>query len=301
MKAILQTNYQGIDGLAIAEVNTPTSKPFGDLVKVTYVPVLPWDIKNETGELIGVTSQRLPKIIGYSFAGTIEAPGSLSTKKAGQKVIGVSQQGTSSEYVAANLPFVTFKIPDNVSLKTAATIFGGADTALMMTHATQLAAGQHILIIGASGGVGSYLVQLAENLGVKVSILASARSFAFLQTQFPKATVYQQADQLPQEYFDRILDTAGNTDLLQQVEVSLKAQSLLFSAALPYYQPVRTDISFRFDNKPIMPHHYQKLLHALATGSLHALIDEVYPATAIKEAQKHVLQAPSRGRTLIRF
>lgn len=59
MKAVIQTNYQGIDSLQLVSVKQPKPNPFGDVVKVASAPVLPWDIMSEQGQLRNLNPQRL--------------------------------------------------------------------------------------------------------------------------------------------------------------------------------------------------------------------------------------------------
>lgn len=302
MKAVIQTNYQGIDSLELVSVKQPKPNPFGDVVKVASAPVLPWDIMSEQGQLRNLNPQRLPAIIGYGFAGTIVESGKLrGTGKIGQRVIGVAQSGSIAEYAAANIPIFTFKLPDNVSLIQGATIFGGADAAQMMLSHVKIPDNGQVLVLGPSGGVGSYLVQLLNLQNNYPTLLASKRSESFVRNSFPDNQIRISTMELQSAHYDIIFDTTGSQKLLHQAELALKSHGTLFTASLPHYQSNRSDIHVMFHNNPISPNQYRKILALIANGDLTPFIDTIYPIEDIKAAQHHVLEDSKRGRTLITF
>ncbi|WP_054691090.1 hypothetical protein [Fructilactobacillus florum] len=80
MKAVIQNNFNGVDGLSIENIASPKLTMTSDLIQVKYAPILPWDLKMEHGALNQFNST-LPRIIGYSFSGTIKDTGILRNKK----------------------------------------------------------------------------------------------------------------------------------------------------------------------------------------------------------------------------
>lgn len=302
MKAVIQTNYQGIDSLQLATVKQPKPNLVGDLVKVAATPVLPWDIMSEQGKLRNLNPQRLPAIIGYGFAGTIVESGKLrGNGKIGQRVIGVAQNGSIAEYATANIPIFTFKLPDNVSLMQGATVLGGADAAQMMLNHVQIPDKGQVLVLGPSGGVGSYLVQLLNLQNHYPMLLTSKRSESFVRNSFPNNQIRSSAMELQSAHYDIIFDMTGNQELLHQAELALKSHGTLFTASLPHYQSNRSDIHVMFHNDPISPNQYRKILTLIANGDLTPFIDATYPIEDIKAAQHHVHEDPKQGRTLITF
>ncbi|GAY71944.1 hypothetical protein [Lentilactobacillus kosonis] len=71
MRAVIQKDFNGIDSIQIVNLPEPKGNIIGRLVDVKYVPVLPWDIKNEAGLLTQMHNDPLPRILGYGFSGTI--------------------------------------------------------------------------------------------------------------------------------------------------------------------------------------------------------------------------------------
>ncbi|USS88510.1 zinc-binding dehydrogenase [Fructilactobacillus hinvesii] len=300
MKAIIQTNYQGINGLKIQNVKVPNINPLSTLIKVKYVPVLPYDVKSESGNLSNVHPQSLPRVIGYSAAGIIEKTGTLRNKQLmGKRVIAFAKDGSFSEYVTANIPPYTFIIPDNVSFEAAATVFGGADTALMALQTLKIRSTDKVLIVGGSGGIGTYLVQMLNNLNVSTTILSSSESEKFLKQNFQNQ-VYTGSDMIPSENFDYLIDTTGNTRLLNDLENKLKHDGTIFPLSLPFYQSLHENINVVFHNRPLMPHYYTEILQMISKGKLIPFIDSIYAFDDIKDAQRKLDGHGKKGRILLK-
>ncbi|MCH4169784.1 MAG: zinc-binding dehydrogenase [Lactobacillus sp.] len=298
MEAIVQQDFNGIDSLTLKTLPQPRPNPMTNLIQVKYNPVLPYDILGEQGALGQVP---LPRIIGYGFAGTVVQAGALNTHKVGQRVIGVTPQGSFAQYVVPTIPLYTFVLPESVSLAAGATVIGGADAAWLFWQTSGVQAGDSAVILGASGGVGTYLVQLLTRAGVQVHILASKRSAAFIKTNFKKTTVYEEATAIPRQAMDYLFDLTGNIALVTQLEAVLKPGGQLLVAGLPDYTAHRADIRVQFSNHPLAPTSYQQILTLLQNGDLKAYIDTTYNYQDIQSAQHHVLSAAKRGRTLVQF
>ena len=136
MKAVMQTSYDGIDALRIIETPSLHGQLMGTLVNVHFVPVLPWDVKSEMGLLPDVHADHLPKIPGYGFSGIVNASHLLGPA-VGTRVVGATPTGSYAEIINAPIPIYLFTLPDEVSLADAATIFGGADTAMMILNSVR--------------------------------------------------------------------------------------------------------------------------------------------------------------------
>ncbi len=298
MKAVMQTSYDGIDALRIIETPSPHGQLMSTLVNVHFVPVLPWDVKSEMGLLPNGHADHLPKIPGYGFSGIVNASHLLGPA-VGTRVVGATPTGSYAEIVNAPIPLYLFTLPDEVSLADAATIFGGADTAMMILNSVRLKATDHVLLIGASGGVGDYLAQLLTSRGIAFTILSSQRSLAYTRQTFVDADIHSTVEELANETFDYVLDTSGDVTTLGKIERTLKTNGVLFTSALPNYQPHRQDIRSQFNNNPIPPKQYQTIIHMLATGQLVVHIDHIFSMQDVKTAQQRLLQSPSRGRVLL--
>ncbi|WP_053072785.1 zinc-binding dehydrogenase [Lactiplantibacillus herbarum] len=298
MQAILQENNQGIDSIKTATMTQPTGSLLGTLVNVNYVPVLPWDMKGERGELGTIENRNLPHIIGYGFAGT-KYHSNSANQQSRPRLMGAAPQGSYAEVINASIPFYTFKVPDNVTLPQAATVIGGADTALMMIEATHVTPTTKVLVLGGSGGIGTYLIQLLNNLHVQFSVLSSVRSVDFTRTIRSGIDVHTDLNELNDDAFDLILDTTGSETLLNAAANKVVTNGLIFTSALPFYRSPRPDVKAVFKNRPLSPAKYQHLLKLISTGQLTPMIDKIFPLDQVREAQHYAEDGPSRGRVLV--
>jgi len=182
MKAIVQHEYgPPEDVLSLAEVATPAVGEREVLVSVRASSANPWDWHFIRGEPVlfraaGLGGVRKPKfpIPGGDLAGTVEQAGnSVTALKPGDEVYGFGH-GAFAEYIAVAEDCLARK-PANLTFEQAAAVPLGAVTALQGLRAGGILAGQHVLIIGASGGVGTFAVQLAKHLGAEVTGVCSTR------------------------------------------------------------------------------------------------------------------------------
>ncbi|WP_416377441.1 NAD(P)-dependent alcohol dehydrogenase [Arthrobacter sp. JZ12] len=149
------------------------------------------------------------------LAGTVVAAGSEVTRlKPGDEVFG-SGRGTYAEYAAASSDMVSLK-PAALSFAQAAAIPVSAVTALQgLRKAGRIEPGQQVLITGASGGVGSYAIQMAKALGAEVTGLSSAGKFDFVRSLGADHLIDYRKTGFPRASrgYDVILDIAGNPSL----------------------------------------------------------------------------------------
>jgi NADPH:quinone reductase-like Zn-dependent oxidoreductase len=185
MRAIVQRQYGTADVLHLQEIERPVPGPDEALVRVraagldrgtwhfmTGVPYL--------GRLaFGLRVPRNP-VLGLDVAGTVEAVGSKVTRfKAGDDVFGTAK-GTFAEYTVAREDKLAPK-PPSLTFEQAAVVPVSASTALQgLRDSGRISSGQTVLIVGASGGVGSYAVQLAKALGAEVTGVASTGKLEFV-------------------------------------------------------------------------------------------------------------------------
>jgi NADPH:quinone reductase-like Zn-dependent oxidoreductase len=180
MKAIVQHGYGAPDDvLKLAEVDTPAVGDQEVLVRVRASSANPWDWHFIRGEPVlmrpaGIGGIRKPKFLipGGDVAGTVEQVGGSVTGFApGDHVYGFGH-GAFAEYVAVPQGNLARK-PANLTFEQAAAVPLGAITAIQGLRAGGLQAGQHVLVIGASGGVGTFAVQIAKHLGAEVTGVCS--------------------------------------------------------------------------------------------------------------------------------
>jgi NADPH:quinone reductase-like Zn-dependent oxidoreductase len=189
MFAALTLQYGPADVLEVREVRRPEPAADEVLVEVFATPVTAGDrrlhaadfpgvLANIAGRLMmGVTRPRNP-IQGSMFAGRIVATGAGVTRwRVGDDVFGSVDGGAYAQFLTVNTDGPIASIPKNASYKEAADVPYGAVTALrFLRDFVGVEAGDHVLIVGASGGVGRYAIQVAKTLGAQVTAVAGARS-----------------------------------------------------------------------------------------------------------------------------
>ena len=181
MKAIVQNDYGSPDALKLAEVAQPAMKANQVLVRVKAVSINAGDIFAMRGDpwLIRLTAG-FPKpknyILGWDMAGVVEAAGSSVTQFSPGDEVYAACSSALAEYVSVVEAKLALK-PANLTFEQAAAIPTAAITALKdLRDVGKLQPGQKVLINGASGGVGTFAVQIAKALGAEVTGVCSTRN-----------------------------------------------------------------------------------------------------------------------------
>ncbi|HET6274414.1 MAG TPA: NADP-dependent oxidoreductase [Candidatus Cybelea sp.] len=171
MKAIV-IEHRGEAG-SLKEIPVPSAASHDVLVRVTAAGVNPIDWKRRERD-----DRPFPFVLGQDFAGVVSATGDRVTKyREGERVFGISARGAFAQYTLVpedgpKQPMA--KIPDSVGDADAAALPTAGLTALAGVEALHVAKGTTLLVLGATGGVGSYAVQIAHDRGARV--IGSAHS-----------------------------------------------------------------------------------------------------------------------------
>jgi NADPH:quinone reductase-like Zn-dependent oxidoreductase len=175
-------NAQG----SITERPQPEPGPGQILVRVRAAGVNPMDQVVVGGWMAGMVEHRTPIVPGFDYAGEIEALGEGVTGLAvGDRVFGgvgkmVFGEGSWAEYVTAGAA-IAHRMPDGISFEQAAAIPLAGGTAIALLDAADVSTGDTVLVVGAAGGVGSYVVQLAAMVGTHVIAATRAASMDYVR------------------------------------------------------------------------------------------------------------------------
>src|SRR5438552_2166173 len=180
MKAITHCEYGSPDVLKLEDVEKPVPNDNQVLIKVRAASVNPLDLTIRGPWLVRpILGMRKPKDtrLGVDYAGTVEAVGKNVTKfKPGDEVFG-GRNGALAEYVCGLADRAIALRPPNMTFEQAASVPAAAVTALQgLRDKGKIQPGQKILINGASGGVGTFAVQIAKSFGTEVTGVCSARN-----------------------------------------------------------------------------------------------------------------------------
>jgi NADPH:quinone reductase-like Zn-dependent oxidoreductase len=180
MKAILHCEYGGPEVLTLADVEKPTPTDNQILVRVRAASLNPLDLTIRGPWLLRpMFGMRKPKEtrLGVDYAGTVEAVGKNVTQfKPGDEVFG-GKNGAIAEYVCALADRAVVPKPANMTFEQAAAVPVAAITALQgLRDKGKIQSGQKVLVNGASGGVGTFAVQIAKSFGTEVTGVCSTRN-----------------------------------------------------------------------------------------------------------------------------
>jgi NADPH:quinone reductase-like Zn-dependent oxidoreductase len=220
MRAMTRDAYGSTDVLTLTQVARPVPSASQVLVRVQAAGLDrgAWHMmtgKPYLGRLaFGLRTPRNP-VLGTEVAGTVEAVGSAVTRFAvGDEVYGFAA-GSFAEYAVARNDRLAPK-PHNLSFEQAAAVPVSGATALQaLTDAGRLESGQAVLVIGASGGVGSYAVQIAKALGAEVTGVASTGKLDLVRSLGADHVVDYTSDDYADgsTHYDLVLDIAGRPRL----------------------------------------------------------------------------------------
>ena len=321
MKAIVYRCYGSTEVLKLEQIARPVPPADGVLVKVHAASVNPldWHYMRGTPYFMRIDAGAgVPKDVrlGVDFAGTVVAVGSsVSRFKPGDEVFGAAS-GAFGEYVSLAESKSLVHKPANVSFEQAAAVPIAAITALQaLRDKGALKPGQKVLINGASGGVGSFAVQIAKAMGAEVSGVCSTRNLQMVAALGADHVIdYTQQDytQGPQHY-DLILDTVGNHSPPEIRRVlTARGTAVIIGGSGhgkwlgPLMGPIKAIIyswfvpqKFSFMLARITPADLEVLRAMMEAGKVRPLIDRRYALDETAAAISYVEAGHARGKVVI--
>jgi NADPH:quinone reductase-like Zn-dependent oxidoreductase len=220
MKAIVGTEYGGPDGLRLEDVPVPSPGPNEVLVRVVAASLNPLDWHYMRGKpylLRTSAGYRRPKraLRGVDAAGVVEAVGAEVTDfKPGDQVFGLCA-GSLAEYGVSEAMDELVAKPEALSYERAAALPIAGCTALQAIRRADLKPGQTLLVNGAAGGVGTFAVQIAAQMGAEVTGVCSTANLDTVQSLGATTVIDYAAEDFAasRERYDVVLDTVGNHSL----------------------------------------------------------------------------------------
>ena len=321
VKAIVHETYGSADVLQLREVDRPEIASDQVLVRVRAAGVdrgawhvmtgLPYPIR-----LAGY-GLRAPKnpVLGMDLAGVVEAVGSdVSRFRPGDEVFGVGK-GSYAEYAPALESKLAAK-PANLGFEQAAVIAVSGLTALQgLRDHGQLRPGQSVLIIGASGGVGTYAVQLAKAFGAQVTGVCSTAKVDMVRSIGADHVIDYTRDDFAQQgqRYDLILDIGGNASL-SRLRRALTAKGTLVIAGGETDgrwlggsdRQIRALVLSRFVSQRLgtfisRENHEDMIVlkELIEAGKVTPVVDRSYPLSEVPEAIRYLEQGKARGKVVI--
>lgn len=321
MQAVIWTAYGAPDVLQLQEVAKPTPKANELLIKVHAATVTAGDCELRTLQLpmmyrlplrayVGLRKPQRITILGQELAGEVEAVGQAVTRfKPGDQIFAATlfRFGAYAEYACLPETHPIALKPSNMTYAEAATIPTGGINALHFLQKANVQAGEHVLINGAGGSIGTYGVQLAKQMGAEVTAVDSAGKLAMLtaigadhvidytQTDFTQTGVL----------YDVIIDVVGKSPFAATVQ-ALKPQGRYVLGNPSLAGVLRGQLVSRRTEKKVIaemagykPEALRFLQAQMAAGNLKAVIDRRYPLAQTAEAHRYVETGQKAGNVII--
>jgi NADPH:quinone reductase-like Zn-dependent oxidoreductase len=321
MQAIVSRCYGPPDVLRLEAIAKPVPKVDELLIRVHAASVNPLDWHYMRGKpyLVrleaGMGAPDVPRL-GVDFAGTVEAVGSGVTHfKPGDEVFG-GRTGAFAEYVTIRESRNVVLKPANISFEQAASVPIAAITALQaLRDKGHVQPGQKVLINGASGGVGTFAVQIAKAFGAEVTGVCSTKNLSLVQSLGADHVVDYTRDDFTRgsQHYDLIIDTVGTHSLLEYRHVLNPKGALVMvgSAALGDWigfliTPVDAIILSHLVSQKFIPflaelnpQDLSILGELMQSGKMTPFIDRRYSLKELPAAMRYVEAGHARGKVAI--
>jgi NADPH:quinone reductase-like Zn-dependent oxidoreductase len=318
MKAVVYTEYGPPDVLQLKEVEKPAPKEDEVLVRVHAASVNYFDWHILRGDLLflrlttGGLRRPKRKILGDDMAGRVEAVGSSVKRfQSGDEVFGFSDSGAFAEYRCAPENYLAPK-PASISFEEAAAIPVAAIPALQgLRDKGQIQSGQRVLISGASGGVGTFAVQIAKSFGAEVTGVCSTRKLDMVRSIGADHVIdYTQEDfTKSEERYDLILAAAGYRSVFDYQRALSPAGIYVCvgGSFAQYFQALLLGPLISKTGNKKLGAAYGKpdqedlisLIELFEAGKVVPVIDRRYPLSEAAEALRYYGEGHTRGKVII--
>ena len=314
MKAIVQNDYGSPDVLKLKEVDKPVTKENDVLIRVHAASINAGDYFSMRGSpWLARFSVGFPKpknyILGWDMAGHVQAVGEKVTRFQPGDEVFASCSSAFAEYVCAAEDKLAMK-PTNLTFEQAAAVPTAAITALQgLRDAGKVQPGQKVLINGASGGVGTFAVQIAKAFGAEVTGVCSSKNVDIVRSIGADHVIdYTQEDftQSGRRY-DLILDNVANHSF-SDLRRALTPQGMIipnsghggmgyvFKAFLlsPFMRQHGNMYLASSNNKDLVV-----LKDFIEAGKVTPVIDKIYPLIDTPEAFRYLEESHAQGKVVI--
>jgi len=324
MKAVVYTDYGSPDVLEIRDIKRPVPNDDQVLIRVRAASINPldWHYIEGTPYImrafgVGLRKPKDPRL-GVDMAGEVEAIGKNVTQfKPGDEVFG-GRNGAFAEYVCARADRAIALKPSNITFEQAASVPIAAITALQgLRDKGHISPGQKVLINGASGGVGTFAVQIAKSWGAEVTGVCSTRNLDLVRSLGADHVIdYTKEDFTKGEQrYDVILDNVG-TQPLSGFKRALVPNGICVMIGGggpndggligPMARPIKALFLSPFMTQKMgmmMAELNKKDLNVLGdlmqSGKVKPVIDRTYPLSQIADAISYLEQGHARGKVVI--
>jgi NADPH:quinone reductase-like Zn-dependent oxidoreductase len=307
MKAAYIKQYGDVDNLIVGDVPKPSISSTQVLIKVKAAGVNPVDFHIRNGMLEDSGTHELPLVLGWDAAGIVSEVGQHVTDfKLGDEVYVYSpltEQGTHAEYLAVDANVVADK-PASLSFIQSAAVPLAALTALqaLTTHG-ELQKGQLVLIHNASGGVGSFAVQIAKHLGAYVIATGSQAKKGFIMGLGADEFIDYKQDDFEQHVsnIDLVFAAVGGNNIVERSLVVIKPNGRLISLLDEIDEKKAQSQNIHYARMIVEPSKIglNTIADMLESNQLQVTIDSVFSLDDAKKAMIKSESARATGKIVI--
>jgi NADPH:quinone reductase-like Zn-dependent oxidoreductase len=298
MKAVQFSKYGGPEVLQVVEVEEPHAGTGQVRIAVRAAGVNPSDWKDRAGDARDSEPVPLPSGVGFEASGVVDEVGAgVSNVAVGDAVFGYGASAVAEYAVLSHWA----QKPDNVSFDVAGGLPVIAETASRCLEQLGVQAGETLLVSGASGGIGSAVVQLASLRGITVIGTASATKHEYLRELGAIPTTYgpgleERVRQLAPKGVDRALDVAGSGIIPELIEIVHDPARVLSVADLsaPQY-----GAKFCYGPPKNSEQVFAKLARLCSEGRFRLHVEQTFPLERTAEAQELSAKGHVTGKLII--
>ncbi|UYP48671.1 Acryloyl-coenzyme A reductase [Candidatus Lokiarchaeum ossiferum] len=316
MKAIVRTKYGAPEVLKLEEIEKPIIKENEILIKVHATSVTPMDYRVRSGKvplwpiskiLIGFWKPK-QKILGTEVSGEVVEIGNAVKKfKIGDKVFGTGEN-VYAEYFIATEKNKLELMPDSMSFEQGASVYFGFISAIhFLKRIANIQRGQRILINGASGGVGVFAVQLANQFGAEVTGVCSSKNVDLVRSLGAKRVIdYTKADFTKEknQKYDLIFDIVGKSSFSKCRKLMTK--NGIYLNIIPSFKLfIQMLWTSKLGKKKVITgiaeagENLTLLKDLVESNKLQIIIDKVYPLEKVADAHAYAEKGHKVGSVVI--
>jgi NADPH:quinone reductase-like Zn-dependent oxidoreductase len=311
MRAIAEEKFGG--SIALMDLPVPEIGPGEVLIRVRAAGVNPFDWKVADGALEGERKHRFPLILGFDAAGVIERVGAGVTELAeGDEVYGylfkpVMGGGSYAEYVSAPASIVARK-PESVGFAESAALPTPGLAAMDLMDAVDLREGETVLVVGATGGVGSYAVQLAARRGARVIATARRANETFVREFGAAETIDHTREDLVEavlvahpDGIEAIIDVASDREALGHIAGLVKKGGRVASSVYAADAGGLTGRDIRAAKVSMQPdaRRLRELARLVDAGEISVRLARAFPLERAPEALEESRLGHVRGKLVL--
>ncbi len=320
MKAIIWTNYGPPEVLEVQDIPRPSPGPKEVLIRVHASTVTAGDCEARSFQFpvlfrapmrlyFGLFKPRI-KVLGQELAGEVVEVGNEVTEfRHGDRVVSPTMMrfGAYAEYACLPASYPIVKIPDTLSFEEAATIPTGGMNGLHFVNKAEVKAGDHVLINGAGGSIGTYALQIAKARGATVTCVDSGMKLEMLRELGADIGIDYTKEDFTQNgrRYDVIIDIVGKADFSDCIRSLNESGRLVlgnptFSGMMRGIKISKTTskkVLFQLAayNKSVM----NDLVKQVSNGEIKVIIDKKYRLDDMVEAHRYVEKGLKQGNVVI--